>query len=97
MFLACKRDGGEAKLPVTAHRYRMHLGMYASILRGYSFCGRLLIRTHTQRFGEKGGGTKLCSWPSRSFFCEREVLHIGKSKFMFHNYIFSIPKDWFSQ
>jgi hypothetical protein len=34
------------------HRCEMHLRMYASVMRGYSFCGRLLIRTHAQRFGE---------------------------------------------
>ena len=34
------------------HRCGMHLGMCASVMRGCSICGRLLIRTHAQRFGK---------------------------------------------
>ena len=29
----------------------MHLGMCASVVRGCSLCGRLLVRTHAQGFG----------------------------------------------
>jgi hypothetical protein len=33
-------------------RRKMHLGMCASGMRGCSLCGRLLVRTHAQRFGK---------------------------------------------
>jgi hypothetical protein len=33
------------------NRGGIHLGMYASVVRGCSLCGRLLIRTYTQGFG----------------------------------------------
>ena len=33
------------------NRGGMHLGICASVVRGYSLCGRLLVRTHAQGFG----------------------------------------------